>query len=248
MIPVQVFVTCLADTFYPHIVRSMVSVLGKLGHTVTCPTEQTCCGQPMFNTGYFEQTRRAARHMIEVFSRYGDGVIVSPSASCTAMVRKHYLELFEQEPRTLEKARQLADRTYEFAEFLARVRQVNLGELGASYSGSVTYHYSCHFRSLGVTTEPIELIRQIRGIEYRELPRLEQCCGFGGTFAVKYPHISEAMVQDKLDCIAATGADCLIFSDAGCAMNILGAARRRGMRLVGMHLAELIDRSLNGKT
>jgi L-lactate dehydrogenase complex protein LldE len=237
------FVTCLGDTFYPGAVRATVNVLRRFGVDVACPQDQTCCGQPMFNAGYFEQSREAARYFIDVFRRTSDPVI-APSSSCVSMIRHSYSKLFADEPDYLRAAGELADRTWEFSEYLVKKLNINLGELGARFNDSVTYHYSCHFRPLGIVDEPITLIEQIAGIDYRPVERLRQCCGFGGTFSLSFPEVSEAIVRDKVECIGRTGANWLIFSDAGCAMNITGYAHRAGRPIKAMHLAELIDRSL----
>ncbi len=241
--PMNIFVTCLGDTFYPRAVESMIKVLERLGYGWECPRDQTCCGQPMFNAGYFDPARQAARHFIEVFEK-SDDKIVCPSASCAAMVRHHYPRLFEDDPAWLGRAKKVADRTFEFAEFLAKVVDLDLMKLSARFAGSATYHFSCHLRPLGIAEEPIRLIQQIQGLEYRPLTRMDQCCGFGGTFSINFPHLSKAMVDEKVQNILATGAEWLIFSDAGCAMNITGYANRIGKPLKAMHLAELIARSV----
>jgi L-lactate dehydrogenase complex protein LldE len=239
------FVTCLGDTFYPGAVRSALNVLRRLGFKVAVPHDQTCCGQPMFNAGYFDQARVVARRFLDVFVTTA-GPIVTPSSSCAAMIREHYPRLFRDDPGNLERARSVGSRTYEFSQFLVQRIGVNLAALGARFEGSATFHRSCHFRPLGVVDEPVDLIRQIDGLDYRPLERMEQCCGFGGTFAVNFPHVSERMTEDKLACIERTGADRLIFADAGCAMNLTGYASRVGRPLEAMHIAELIDRSLGG--
>jgi L-lactate dehydrogenase complex protein LldE len=233
----------LADTFYPQAARAMLRVVERLGGSWSCPDDQTCCGQPMFNAGYFDQARQVARRFIEVFEQT-EGPILCPSASCTAMVRHHYLTLFENDPDWLIRARDVGERTFEFSEFLIRREKIDLRKLGAAFSESVTYHYSCHLRMLNVTDEPIKLIQQIGGIDYRPLEKIDQCCGFGGTFSVNFPHLSEALVKNKVQTILDTGADWLIFSDAGCAMNMTGYANRIGRPLRAMHLAELLAKSL----
>lgn len=239
------FVTCLADTFYPSAARSVVNVLRRLGVEMSWPEDQTCCGQPMYNAGYFDQTRSVARRFIDVFSKT-TGPVIAPSSSCAGMIRNQYSKLFEADPEYLDLARELAERTYEFSEFLVKKLQVNLADIDAKFDDSVTYHYSCHFRSLDIVDEPVQLIGQIAGIDYRPIERQGQCCGFGGTFSINFPEISEAIVRDKVECIHRTEANWLIFSDAGCAMNITGYANRAGGAIKAMHLAELIDRSLGG--
>lgn len=238
-----VFVTCLADTFYPSAAWAMVVVLERLGYRPTCPGDQTCCGQPMFNAGHFDASQAVARHFVKVFKDTA-GPIIAPSGSCVAMVRHHYPRLFRDDARLRAEAEKVARRTYEFSEFLVKHANVDLADMGARFDDSVTYHFSCHFRPLGLTDEPVRLIQQIGEIDYRPLERLDQCCGFGGTFSVHMPHLSKGLVEDKVRCVLATQANWLVFSDAGCVMNITGYANRIGTPLRALHLAELIERSL----
>jgi len=242
---VSLFVTCLGDTFYPKSVRSALNVFEKLGLKVNCPLEQTCCGQPMFNAGYFNEARDVARTFINLFSET-EGPIVSPSSSCAAMVRKHYPNLFRDDSNLLAKAIKVGERTFEFSEFLVKKLDVDLGNYSARFCDSVTFHRSCHFRALDVFDEPVDLIRQIDGVEYIPLTNLEQCCGFGGTFSVNFPHLSSMMAGDKVRAVKETGANKLIFADAGCAMNITGCANRMGTPIEAMHIAELIDEAIGG--
>ncbi len=237
---VKVFITCLADTFYLDVARSLRNVLKKVGVGTTCPPGQTCCGQPMFNAGYFKDARTAACHFIDIYKDI-DGDIISPSASCTAMVKEHYPRLFKDDPIMLKESLAISGRIYEFTEYLIKVAKIDLAGMKARFEDSVTFHQSCHFRHLGITDEPANLIKQIGGIEYRPLERIDQCCGFGGTFSVNYPHISKKMVADKVECIRATGASYLVYADAGCAMNILGYANKIGNPVKGLHIAQLID-------
>lgn len=239
------FVTCLADTFFPDAARATLRVLEKLGYKVACPPGQTCCGQPMFNAGYFEQALPVAKHFLEVFEETS-GPIIAPSSSCAAMVRVHYPRLFQDDPALLERAARVGGRVFELCEFLCKELNADLSRHGARFEDSVTFHMSCHFRALEVRDEPIRLIKQIAGIEYIPLEKMEECCGFGGTFSVNFPHISERMAADKLECIRKTGAKRLIFADPGCAVNILGYAHRRATPLKAMHIAELIDGALGG--
>ncbi len=239
------FVTCLGDTFYPEAVEATAGVLGRLGCKVACPPRQTCCGQPMFNAGYFDQARSVARHFVEVFSAT-TGPIIAPSSSCAAMVRVHFRRLFEDSPGELARAEEVGERTFEFCEYLVKHLDVDLAAMGARFDGSVTFHCSCHFRQLGLWDEPIELIRRIPGVRYMPLEKIDQCCGFGGTFSVNFPHVSGRMAEDKVRSIEAAGADWLVFADPGCAMNITGYANRQGLALRAMHVAELVQRSLGG--
>jgi L-lactate dehydrogenase complex protein LldE len=241
----SVFVTCLGDTFYPHAVRAAVKVLERMGVTVACPPGQTCCGQPMFNAGYFDQALSVARRFVKVFQDT-QGFIVTPSSSCAAMVRHFYPRLFREDAEGLKAAQAVGERTFEFCEFLVKHLKVDLTGRGARFEDSVTFHYSCHFRPLGIKEEPINLIRQIAGLEYFPLKKIDNCCGFGGTFSLNFPHVSGAMAADKVQCIKETGADWLVFADAGCAMNITGYANRAGTPVKAMHIAELIEKALGG--
>jgi L-lactate dehydrogenase complex protein LldE len=239
---VALFITCLTDQFYPRAGIAAVRVLGHLGHEVVFPADQTCCGQPMFNTGFHGDARRLAERMIRIFAPFE--TVVTPSGSCAAMIREQYPHLFEGN-RVLEAAgRALAARTYEFVEFLVKVLRVDLRPLGARWPGRAAYHYSCHLRGLGMTDEPLMLLRQVAGLEATPLERSEQCCGFGGTFAVKFPLISGQMVADKVSAIAASGARTLVCGDAGCAMNIEGACRRAGRPVRIVSPAEIIAEGL----
>ncbi len=236
---VSLFVTCLTDTFYPRAGIAVVKVLEKLGCEVEFPADQTCCGQPMFNNGYHDEARALARRMIQVFEH--SECVVTPSGSCAAMVREHYPELLEGDHAFEEGAKELAGKTYEFVEFLVKVLKVDLRAIGVRLPGKATYHYSCHLRGLGMTdAHTVGLLRQIDGLEFVPLEKADQCCGFGGTFAMKFPQVSGELVRDKARCIAATGAKTVVVNDAGCTMNIAGACRREGMDVEFKHVAEVI--------
>lgn len=240
---VSLFVTCLTDNFYPDTGIAVVRVLRRLGCNVTFPKNQTCCGQPQFNNGFFKEARKLARKMIRDFE--GAEVIVSPSGSCTAMVREHFPELFHDDPDLHAKAVAMAERTYDFAEFLQKVLKVDLAPLDLRWDGTCTYHYSCHLRGLGVTPEETPaLLRQIPGLDFRPLERVEQCCGFGGTFAVKFEDVSAAMVFDKVECIRRTGARTCVVNDGGCTMNIAGAAKKAGLDVEFKHIAVVLDEAM----
>ncbi len=244
---VSLFVTCLTDTFYPRVGQAVVLVLEHLGCRVDFPQAQTCCGQPMFNTGCHGEARDLARRMIQVFE--GSECVVTPSGSCCAMVRDYYHELFDDDPAWASRADRFASKTFEFAEFLLKKLKVDLRAAGCRWPrgggrSKVTYHYSCHLRGLGMTDEAVRLLRQIEGVDYVPLEKTEQCCGFGGTFAVKYPEISGAMVQDKVDCIRRSGAAALLCNDGGCTLNIAGRMHREGLRMPTKHIAEIIAEGL----
>ena len=233
----SIFITCLVDQFFPQVGEAMVQVLRRAGVELDFPQAQTCCGQPAFNAGFRRQARDLARRFISIFD--GDSYIVAPSGSCVAMVKVYYPELFEDEPDILERARHLSSRVHEFSEFLVRV--VGVDDVGASFPGPVTYHPSCHLlRELGVKSEPKALMSKVRGIEVRELKDETQCCGFGGSFSIKYPDISGAILQSKIDNIRNSGASVVISSDSGCLMHIAGGLSRHKVPVRAMHLAELL--------
>lgn len=232
-------VTCLGDVLFPEAGVATVRLLRRLGVTVDFPAAQTCCGQPHFNSGFHRDAADLARHTIGVFA--GAERVVTPSGSCAAMVKLEYPELLKDDPAWHDKALDLARRTHELADFLVNVLKVE--DVGARFEGKVTYHMACHLRGLGLFTEPERLLRQVRGLEYVPLERRDECCGFGGSFAVRFPEISGAMVQDKASFIEKTGADTLVATDAGCLMNIAGCLRRRGSPVRVLHLAQVLERT-----
>ncbi|MBI1987597.1 MAG: (Fe-S)-binding protein [Nitrospinae bacterium] len=240
------FITCLVDQFFPEVGEAMVGVLSRLGVELEFPEEQTCCGQPAFNGGFRREAARVARHFISVFE--GKECIVAPSGSCTSMVKHFYPELFRDQPRWRERAEALSSRIHEFSEFLVRVLGVE--DVGARYalpggaagSTRVAYHDSCHLlRELGISEEPRRLIRSVQGVELVDLSRSPACCGFGGIFSVKYPHISGAILQEKIEAIRESGAEVVVANDMGCLMHIAGGLSRQGIPLKAMHLAELLN-------
>ncbi len=234
---VTLFIQCLVDALYPEVAEAMVRVLDRLGISLTCPDDQTCCGQPAFNSGYRRQARIAARHFIEVFE--DAELIVCPSGSCVNMVRHHYGELFQNDPQWSQRAQNLARRTYEFSEYLVDVLGVD--DLGARFEGKVTYHDSCHLlRGIGVRQQPRTLLQRVSGADFIEMKDSDYCCGFGGTFSTKYPDISDAMVTDKVKNLMDTNADALVGCDMGCLMNIQGKLSRLGSPIKVMHLAQIL--------
>jgi L-lactate dehydrogenase complex protein LldE len=234
---VTLFIQCLIDAFHPEVGDAVVRTLRKLGLALSCPTDQTCCGQPAFNSGYRREARTAARHFIEVFEN--TEVIVCPSGSCVTMVRHHFPELFRNEPSWLQRAGNVAARTFEFTEYLIDVLGVE--DLGARYEGKITYHDSCHLlRGIGVKEQPRKLLRRVAGAELIEMKDSDRCCGFGGAFAVKYPDISSAMAADKVKNILDSGADTVVGADMGCLMNIQGMLSRMGSDVKVMHIAQIL--------
>jgi L-lactate dehydrogenase complex protein LldE len=241
---VALFVTCLGDVFYPEVGEATVRVLRRLGIHVDFPLAQTCCGQPAFNAGFRPHAKAVARRNLAIFADYD--YMVVPSGSCTAMFRVFYAELFADEPELVEQARALAQRTYELSEFLVKV--IGVEQIGAVFPGKVAYHASCHLlRELGVTDAPRRLLAQVQGTEVVPLDLEEQCCGFGGTFAVKYPEISDAMLGKKIASIKRAGVDTVISCDAGCLMHIAGRLHRQGEAVRVMHLAELLNARLQAE-
>ena len=237
------FATCIIDQLYPQVGVSVVNTLRRLGVDVDFPMEQTCCGQPLYNSGFTREASKLAERVLSAFQ--GDGYVVVPSGSCTAMMRVFYHDLFRRDPDLSRQARDLSGRVYEFSEFLVKVLGVT--DAGAQYPGAATYHPSCHMlREAQVREEPTELLGRVEGLELRELPQAETCCGFGGTFAVKFPHISEAMLSDKVSSVEASGADTLVSCDMGCLMNIEGALARQGSPVKVRHLAQILDRPAAG--
>jgi len=235
---VSLFITCLVDNFFPQVGDSMVKVLSKLGVDMNFPDDQTCCGQPAFNSGFQHDARALAKRFLSIFDD-DNSYVVCPSGSCTTMVKIFYRELLKEEPKELELANRLASRTYEFSEFLTNVLHVE--DVGASYSGKVTYHDSCHLlRELGIRDEPRKLIKSVRGIDFVEMNLHDACCGFGGTFSIKFPGVSISMLEEKINSIVESGADTVVSTDMGCLMHIGGAISRRKIPVKVMHIAELL--------
>lgn len=239
---IALFVPCFVDQFYPQAALSMANVLHRLGHQVEIPTGLTCCGQPPFNSGYWEEARTVARHILSILSDFE--TIVAGSGSCAAMLRVFYPELWQGRPES-RTAATLAAKTHEFSEFLVRV--LGIHDLGASYHGKVTLHDGCHgLRELGLDTEARTLLRHVRGLELVEMAEAKTCCGFGGTFAVKFPQISTAMGEVKCSSILQTGADTVVSNDLSCLMQIEGILRRQGHHHIRcLHLAQILDSTQN---
>jgi len=228
---VALFVTCLADTLFPEVGKATVTVLERLGIEVDFPPEQTCCGQLHLNAGYPREARLLARRFVDVFAPYD--VIVTPSGSCAAHVREHYGTLLAGEDAGVPA------HTWELSQLL--VDRLGVEDVGSCFQGSVTYHPTCHsLRLLQVGDAPLRLLRAVPGLELVELPDAEECCGFGGTFAVKNPDVSAAMLDEKLDHVVATGAHAVCACDASCLMQIGGGLRRRHAAVRPLHLAEIL--------
>ncbi len=234
---VSLFITCLGDIFYSKVGKDTVEVLERLGCEVDFPESQTCCGQPAFNSGYQENAKQVAKIMILAFEH--SEYVVAPSGSCISMFHE-YPSLFKDDPEWKGKASDLVDKSYEFTQFLVEVLKVE--NVGAFFNGRATYHRSCHMtRLLGVKDAPIALLENVKGLEIRELPNCQNCCGFGGTFSVKMGPISEQMVDEKVKNIEETEADVLIGADSGCLMNIGGRINRQGKPIQVLHIAEVLN-------
>ena len=238
---VSLFITCIVDQFFPQAGEAVVETLTRLGVEVDFNPAQTCCGQPAFNTGYRTEARRVAAQMLDLFEAeltWAD-YIVAPSGSCVAMVRKFYPELFADEPRQQARVRRVGERIYEFSQFLVNVLGVE--DVSASLNGRVTYHDSCHLlRELGVSSEPRRLIASVGRAEFVEMDRADACCGFGGTFSVRFPELSTAIAEEKVASIERTRAATVVACDAGCLMQIAGLLARRGSDVQCLHIAELL--------
>jgi L-lactate dehydrogenase complex protein LldE len=238
-VKVSLFVTCLVDQLWSSVGTSCVDVLRHVGCEVEFDERQTCCGQPAFNTGYRDEARQVAKRFIEIFEESKADAIVSPSGSCTAMVH-HFSELFSEDPQLLERAQAIAARTFEFSSFLISVLKIE--DVGASWQGKLTWHDACHgLRDLNLKSEPRRLIRNVRGAEFIEIENAESCCGFGGTFSVKYPEISVAILDQKVEAIERAGVDAVVSGDASCLLQIGGRLSRKGSKIRAMHLAELLS-------
>ncbi|SDG30541.1 L-lactate dehydrogenase complex protein LldE [Sinosporangium album] len=229
---VALFITCITDTLYPQTGRAVVALLRRLGCEVDFPERQTCCGQMHLNTGYRDEAVRLARRTKRVFGK--SEIVVVPSGSCAAMIREHYPRLGAEMPRVVE-----------LTEFLVDVLGVT--DVGAYFPHRVTYHPTCHsLRGLGLGGRPETLLRAVRGLELVPLPRADECCGFGGTFAVKNPAVSAAMCADKVGAVLDTGAEVLCAADNSCLTHLGGALRRQRTGVRVMHIAEILASTESG--
>jgi L-lactate dehydrogenase complex protein LldE len=234
---VTLFATCLVDLFQGNVGKATVELLERLGCKIDFPESQVCCGQPAYNSGYVKEAKSAMKSMIDTFA--DAEYVVSPSGSCIAMFHE-YPHIFKGDPVWEPKARNLAEKSYELTQFIVDVLKIE--DVGARFEGKATYHTSCHMtRLLGIKKEPMILLKNVKGLEFTELPGKEQCCGFGGTFSVKMAQISEQMVDEKVMHIEETEAEYLIGADAGCLMNIGGRIDRKGKRIKVLHIAEVLN-------
>ncbi|MFD1176970.1 (Fe-S)-binding protein [Paenibacillus puldeungensis] len=234
---VSIFSTCLVDLMFPNVGKAMVEVLERLGCETDFPASQVCCGQPTYNSGYLEDSKNAMKNMMLAFEH--SDYVVGPSGSCVAMFHE-YPAIFKGDPEWELKAIALKEKSFEFTQFI--VRLLGITDVGARLDGIATYHRSCHMtRLLGEKETPFLLLENVSGLQLKPLKNLDNCCGFGGTFSVKMPEISEQMVDEKSACVIDTGADILISADMGCLMNIGGRLSREGKTIRVMHIAEVLN-------
>jgi L-lactate dehydrogenase complex protein LldE len=240
---VYYFGTCLMDMFYPEAGWAGIKLIQSQGVNVIFPPDQSCCGQPAYNSGFPAEAKTVARRQIKIFSK--NCPIVVPSGSCAGMMKHHYPELFAEDS-DLEQVKEFSARIFELSEFLVHVLKINLQDCGTPVK--VAWHSSCHaLREMQVTEDSKSLIRQLSNVELIELQHEEECCGFGGTFSLKYPEISEAIVQDKTRDVVQTGASHLLTGDCGCLMNISGAMDFQDINVRGQHLAEFLWERIQNK-
>ncbi len=233
---VTLFIPCFVDALYPQVGINMVRILERLGHRVECPDEIACCGQPAFNSGYWDQSRDVARPVLEKL-RHAEAVVIA-SGSCGAMLKVFYPQLFDKTAQA-EEANRLAPKVWEFSDFL--VSKLGVTDLGARFPAKVTFHDGCHgLRELGIKKSPRALLEKVRDLQLLEMADAEVCCGFGGTFAAKYPSISTAMGEVKCASAAETGADYIVSNDSSCLMHVQGLLSRQGKALKTIHLAEIL--------
>lgn len=236
---VSLFIPCLVDQVYPEMGLALAKVLRRAGVRVEYDARQTCCGQPAFNAGYRAEALQVAEHFLEVFA--DKQIIVTPSGSCAAMVRKFYPQLFAEHKRR-DEAVAIGPRVFEFSEFL--VHQLNRTNLGAVYSRKVGFHNSCHsYRELGLSSEPLALLREVQGLELLELPGEPVCCGFGGLFSYKFAPIASAMTHSRLEAFEKLGVEAIISNDPGCIMQMRKEAQARKSKLEILHLAEVLNKA-----
>ncbi len=254
---VFLFVPCFVDQLFPNVAVSTLKVLRHLGCEVVFPENQTCCGQPAYNSGYFDETRLMAIHEINSFLKFRSSLsgkeiefdfehdyIVGPSGSCIAMIRNFYPKLLADDQRYSNVMAKFTSRVLEFTEFIANIIKVE--NFKGKLEVCVSYHDSCHgLRELGLKQEPRDILKRIEGLKLTELPFKEVCCGFGGTFSIKFPEISVAMADDKLSCFRDTEADILVSTDTSCLMHLQGRAKRIGMAKRFAHIAEIMAESIS---
>jgi L-lactate dehydrogenase complex protein LldE len=236
---VQLFITCLVDSFHPQIGEAIVEILHRLGVDVDFPRGQTCCGQPLFNAGLRGEARPVAEQTIRVFeSTRGD--IVIPSGSCAHMIKHGYAELFADDPVWIPRAQELASRVHEFTGYL--VDKLGVTDLGARWEGMLTYHPSCHtLRGMNIDRQPRALLAKVKGAQIVDLPNAEECCGFGGIFSVEHPELSAEWLKRKVSNLELTQSPTLVVTESGCLMHIAGGLHRQKKKQKVLHIAEILN-------
>lgn len=236
---VQLFITCLTDSFFPETGEAVVDILSRLGISVDFTPDQTCCGQPQFNAGLRNDARAIAEHTIKVFEKTS-GDIVTPSGSCAHHFRHNLLELFEGDAEWYPRAEAFGKRIFEFTEYL--VDKLNVTDLGAVWDGLLTYHPSCHtLRGLNVDRQPRALLQKVKGATLAQLPNEHECCGFGGVMSVEQPELSAEWLKRKISNLETTQAPTLVVTDTGCLMHIIGGLKRQGKKQRVVHIAEVLN-------
>jgi L-lactate dehydrogenase complex protein LldE len=239
MTTVQLFITCLVDSFYPETGEAIVSILRRLGIRVEFPRDQTCCGQPPFNAGLRNEARPIVEHTIRVFEKT-QGEIIIPSGSCAHMIKHGYPELFQDDPVWLPRAQAIGDRVYEFTEYL--VDKLGVTDLGAHWEGILTYHPSCHtLRGMKIDRQPRLLLAHVKGAQIVDLPHADECCGFGGIFSMEHPELSAEWLKRKISNLDATQAPTLVVTESGCLMHLSGGLHRQQKTQKVMHIAQVLN-------
>ena len=239
MTTVQLFITCLIDSFYPQTGEAVVEIFQRLGIGVEFAPDQTCCGQPNFNAGLRAEARTIAEHTIRVYEKTGED-IVTPSGSCAHMFKHGYPELFQDDPIWLPRAQTLAGRVHEFTEYL--VDKLGVTDLGARWDGVLTYHPSCHsLRGMNIDRQPRALLANVRGAQVVELPHADECCGFGGVMSIEHPELSAEWLKRKISNLESTQSPTLVITDAGCLMHIAGGLHRQKKDQRVLHIAEILN-------
>ncbi len=233
---VNLFVPCFIDQFFPDIAEATVKILKKLGFEILLPRKQTCCGQPAFNSGYWKETQALAKKFLKDFDN--EFPVVAPSASCTGFVKKHYEKILTDK-KDLERFFNLKNRLFELTDFI--VNELKINDLGAEFHHIVTYHDACSaLREYGIKHEPRTLLAKVKGLKLVEMSEAETCCGFGGTFSVKMPHISTAIVEKKVRSALQTGAEFIVSTEASCLMNIDGYIKKQKLPVKTIHIAKIL--------
>lgn len=236
---IQLFITCLTDSFFPQTGQAVVDVFHRLGIDVEFANEQTCCGQPQFNAGLRKDARLVAEHTIKVFENT-KGDIVMPSGSCAHHFKHGYIELFEGDTLWLPRAKALANRVYEFTEYL--VDKLNVTNVGSKWDGLLTYHPSCHtLRGMNIDKQPRALLQNVKGATIVELPNDQECCGFGGIMSVEHPELSAEWLKRKIKNLSETQSPTLVVTDTGCLIHIAGGLKRQKKKQKVIHIAEILN-------